>query len=240
MKHSHRNLTLLLGCIILTVGCGQSDTAARESRLICFTINSPELLPKVAEIATHIASTSVVPGDRLVIIDSWRRKLLDSTVREPELLEPISDVRRLYKREVDEAISKIDDTPRDSDRLSPEQFGQGHLLLHVQREFSTISISDKVIVMVSTGFDSFPTVDKEDLAIYGVPEVIEDLTHRNLIPDLQGFRIYRTGPGASDINLSRIFDKFWGSLFQHAKAQDSRLVGWESVTSEIMECIESN
>ena len=218
-------------------GCSQSDTPTREPRFICFTINDRELLPKVSEIASRIASTSVVPGDRLLVIDSERRTLLDSTVREPELFEPLSDIRRLYRREIENEISSIEPSAIGVGEGNQNQFGQGHLLLHLEREFSDLSLSNKIVIMVSDGFDSYPSLHKEDLAIYGAVEVVDDLAHRNLIPDLNGFRIFRTGPVSSDINLSRIYDQFWDALFQQAQAKEVRFIGWESITTELIENI---
>lgn len=229
--------TLPLAWLIVVTGCGHSDMPMREPRLICFTINDHNLLPRISEIATRFASTSVVPGDRLLIVDSERRTLLDSTVRDPEFLEPLSDIQRLYKREIESNIAGIESSIIGTGEGDPNQFGQGHLLLHIQREFSGLSVSNKIIIMVSDGFDSYPSVDKEDLALYGAEEVIEDLSHRNLIPDLKEFRIFRTGPVTSDINLSRIYDQFWDSLFRQAQAKEIRFIGWESATSELIENI---
>lgn len=235
MKNSPSTiLTLLLITMVGTPGCNQTVAPDREARLICFAINSHDLLSKVSEIASHIASTSVLPGDRVMIIDASRTVLLDETVQEPELLEPISDVRRLYQRKVDEGISKIGSivVPPPSNQSS-----MGYLLLHLQRELSELSVSDKTIVMISRDFASYHSVDREDLAIYGADEVVEDLSHRGLVPNLQGFRIYRSGPVSSDINLTRIYDQFWNALLLKAQAKEAKFIGWESITTEIIQNI---
>lgn len=229
----------LLGLFVFA-GCDklkmdqQFEETRPPAKLICITLDSPDLLPKCGEIALAVAGDSTNPGDRIVIIDATRTALIDCSVQEPEWLEPLGDVRRRFRRELENAIADIKVPTATSDA---ERFSQGHLMLHIQREFSNVSAPDKILVMVSKTFSTFATVDKEDLAVFGPEEIIEDLGARGMVSDLAGFRVFRTGPASGDIKMDQLYDKLWSAYFRQSGVEDYRRVGWESAVGEISESV---
>lgn len=230
-------LAMLIGLFVFS-GCGKlklgnsGQKIAPPAKLICISFDSPDLLVNAGEIAKEIASHSANPGDRIVILYATRIALVDRTVKQPEWFEPDSEVRLHFHRELKKEIDGLKAPITTTDA---EEFSQGNLLLHVQREFSKISTPEKFLIMVSGTFNTFATVDPEDLAVYGPEEVIEDLMARGMVSDLKDFRVYRTSPGSEDIKMSQLYDRFWKSYFNHAGAMDYRMIGWQSAVSEIRE-----